>query len=399
MIGKDAMKADMDDFKMDLEAIDGIEAVPTILEVVCRTTGMGFAAVARVTEDRWIACQVLDKVAFGLHAGDELKVETTICNEIRGHRQAVVIEHVEQDPAFALHHTPAMYGFQSYFSMPIVLPDRTFFGTLCALDPKPAKLNTPEVIGMFKMFADLIGFHLQAYHRLTSAEAELRDERRDAELREQFIAVLGHDLRNPLASVNAGCRVLLRMPMPEEAREIIGVIQKSSGRMAGLIDNVTDFARGRLGDGLPLALGSGRPLPPRLEQVVEECRSAWPGRVIETRFAETGALDSDPVRMGQLLSNLLANALTHGAPDSPVWVETRMGEEFTLAVSNQGPPPPPEMLRGQFKPFFRAMQRPSQEGLGLGLYIASEIARAHGGRLSASSTAGETCFTFSMPVG
>jgi signal transduction histidine kinase len=390
----------MNDFSADIAAVGAIGSVPTILEVICRTTGMGFAAVARVTEDRWITCQVRDELAFGLKPGDELQVQTTICDEIRDSQQAVVIDHVDEDPLFARHHTPAMYGFQSYLSMPILLPDQTFFGTLCALDPKPARVNTPEVIGMFKLFAELIGFHLQSQRRLMTAEAELRDERRDAELREQFIAVLGHDLRNPLASVNAACRVLLRLPVPEEAQEVIGVIQKSSARMAGLIDNVTDFARGRLGDGLPLTLGTGRPLQPMLEQVVAECRSAWPDRVIETEFAETGALDCDPVRMGQLLSNLMVNALSHGDEAGAVRVETtRLADEFRLSVSNRGPALPVEMLRGPFKPFFRAVQRPNQQGLGLGLYVASEIARAHGGELTATSSADETRFTFSMKVG
>jgi GAF domain-containing protein len=84
-----------------------------------------------------------------------------------------------------------MYGFQSYISVPIRRADGSFFGTLCAIDPKPAKLNTPETVGMFRLFADLIGFHLDAVDQLASSEAALLDERQTAELREQFIAVLG----------------------------------------------------------------------------------------------------------------------------------------------------------------------------------------------------------------
>jgi PAS domain S-box-containing protein len=159
-------------FFNDVLAIESIPAVPTILEVVCRTTGMGFAAVARVTEDRWVACAVRDEIAFGLKPGGELDIETTICHEIRQSGTAVVIDHVAKDPGFCRHHTPAKYGFQSYISMPIVLPDGTFFGTLCAIDPKPTKLNTPAVVGTFKMFADLIGFHLDANQRLASRTAE-----------------------------------------------------------------------------------------------------------------------------------------------------------------------------------------------------------------------------------
>ena len=101
------------DFEADIAAIDRINAVPTILEVVCRSTGMGFAAVARVTEDRWIACAVRDDIQFGLEPGGELKVETTICHEIRRARQPVIIDHVAEDETFCSHHTPALYGFQS----------------------------------------------------------------------------------------------------------------------------------------------------------------------------------------------------------------------------------------------------------------------------------------------
>jgi PAS domain S-box-containing protein len=135
---------------------------------------MGFAAVARVTEDRWIACSVKDDIAFGLKPGGELKVETTICHEIRESGTAVVIDHVAEDRAFCGHATPAMYGFQSYISVPIVLPNGSFFGTLCAIDPRPARVNTPEIVGMFKMFAELIGFHLDANQRVRSSTAALR---------------------------------------------------------------------------------------------------------------------------------------------------------------------------------------------------------------------------------
>ena len=88
------------EFEADLAAVAGIDVVPTILEVVCSTTGMGFAAVARVTEDRWIVCAVRDSVAFGLQPGGELRVKTTLCNEIRDSRKGIVIDNVEQDPNF-----------------------------------------------------------------------------------------------------------------------------------------------------------------------------------------------------------------------------------------------------------------------------------------------------------
>src|SRR6202050_1383893 len=93
----------------DVASVAKIDAVGSILEVVCRTTGMGFAAVARVTEDRWIACVVRDEIAFGLLPGSELSVKTTICDEIRASGQPVIIDHVAADENFRAHRTPALY--------------------------------------------------------------------------------------------------------------------------------------------------------------------------------------------------------------------------------------------------------------------------------------------------
>ena len=165
----------------DVAAVQAIDVVPLILEVVCRTTGLGFAAVARVTENRWIACAVRDEIAFGLVPGGELVLESTICNEIRQHGRQVVIEDVATDDTFRSHPTPLRYGFRSYISVPITLSDGKFFGTLCAIDPRPAQLQTAKVVGTFTLFAQLIAFHLDAQGRL--AEMETRVAERTAALR------------------------------------------------------------------------------------------------------------------------------------------------------------------------------------------------------------------------
>src|ERR1700712_4568290 len=101
------------DLMSDIAAISRIQAIPMILEIVCRTTGMRFAAVARVTEDRWIACSLLDQINFGLKPGGELKVETTICHAIRVSGEPVIIENVTESGAYCRHPAPALYGFQS----------------------------------------------------------------------------------------------------------------------------------------------------------------------------------------------------------------------------------------------------------------------------------------------
>ena len=172
----------MSDYEADVSAIGRVDIVPTILATVCRATGMGFAAVARVTDDRWIACSVRDEINFGLEPGDELKLETTICHEIRQSGQSVVIDDVASDALFCDHHTPALYGFRSYISVPIALADGRFFGTLCAIDPQPHSLNNPNTIDMFNMFARIIGSQLDSADQLTAAHSTIAEHRGERDL-------------------------------------------------------------------------------------------------------------------------------------------------------------------------------------------------------------------------
>ena len=229
----------------------------------------------------------------------------------------------------------------------------------------------------------------------------LATERETAELREQFIAVLGHDLRNPLAAISAGARILQRSGALQEHKHlrVLDMINSTVTRMSDLIDNILDFARGRLGGGIKLSRDGNRPLEPVLEQVVDELRTASPQRVIETSFEIAEPVNCDGTRIGQLVSNLIGNALTHGARDQPVHVgaKTESGE-FRLWVANAGEPIPAAAMERLFEPFFRGDVRDSRQGLGLGLHIASQIAQAHGGRLDVTSTADETRFVFTMPL-
>ncbi len=387
------------DIDNDIAMMRDIPTVSSILEVVCRSTGMGFAAVARVTESRWVACQVLDNIAFGLEPGGELDVETTLCHEVRQFRDVIVIDNVAEDPVYCGHHTPKLYGLQSYISVPVVLPDGRFFGTLCAIDAKPAQLSAPHNLAMFKLFAELIGFQFDAAEKLLSARASLIDAKSASELREQFIAVLGHDLRNPVASIGGGINILLREQQSEKSVRVLNIMRGSVLRMSALIDNVMDFARGRLGGGIALTRDGESPLAPTLEQVVSEIQSGHPERKIVAQYDLADVVPVDHQRIAQMLSNLLGNAVTHGSPLEPIRVDASISDgHLHLSVANAGDPIPEPSLPKLFQPFKRGEGSASLQGLGLGLYIASQIAEAHGGKLDVQSDEVETRFTFRMPV-
>ncbi|WP_085809132.1 HAMP domain-containing sensor histidine kinase [Sphingomonas sp. TZW2008] len=231
------------------------------------------------------------------------------------------------------------------------------------------------------------------------AEESARAERATSKLREEFIAVLGHDLRNPLASIASGMRLLAKEPLSDRGRRVTNLIDGSILRAGGLIDNVLDFARGRLGGGIVLSRDADAPLEPVLRQVVDELRAISPDREITANFAFNRSVDCDRQRLGQLLSNLLGNALSHGSKDMPVRIEASIADDvLTISVTNGGAAIPPETMAHLFEPFVRGRVRSDRDGLGLGLHIAAEIAKAHAGKLEVTSDETRTCFSFTMPL-
>jgi signal transduction histidine kinase len=388
------------DIARDVAAVARIGAVPSMLRVICKNTGLGFAAVARVTEGTWTACAVQDNIEFGLVAGGQLDVHTTLCSESRARRVPIVVDHASIDPVYRNHHTPRIYNIESYISVPIVLPNGEYFGNLCAIDPRPAVVSDTRTLTMFTLFAELIALQLDSERERSATEAALLDERATAELREQFIAVLGHDLRNPLAAVGATAELLTRREDPGLVS--LGMrLRTTTKRMSRLIDDVLDFARGRLGGGLGVMLAPASDMTDALADIVAELRAAHPGRVVLEHIEVHRSIECDRGRVQQLLSNLLANALHHGAPDQPVIVDVRVeADELVITVSNLGYPIGLADLEKVFEPYWRPATSQPGGGLGLGLYICSQIVKAHGGILSVSSSAeAGTCFVARIPAG
>ena len=388
------------DTRRALATISRLEAVPTLLAVLCESTGMRFAAVVQVTGDSWIACAVQDDAQRNIKPGDELAIDAALRSESFMTHAPIIVEHASIDPHYRAHPVSPLFQLESFLSVPIILGNSQHFGILCAFDSNPAKVAQPHLVSMFTRFAALIASQLDSQLRQDLDHAALLDERAAAELREQFIAILGHDLRNPLHAVFAGADLLARTLAYPAHAEIASRIKTNARRMSLLIDDVLDFARGRLGGGIGLALTEVENINTGLAAVIQELRDAHPDCEILSDIRVSASVRCDLGRLQQLTSNLVANALTHGRTHSPIKISARADEhDLILEVWNAGEPIPSESINKIFEPFWRHSTSKSRNGLGLGLHICSQIVRAHEGRISVISTRESgTQFTASLPL-
>jgi signal transduction histidine kinase len=386
-------------FDAEVAAVNRIDAVRTVLRVLMQTTGMRVALVARVTDDAWRCCAVMDEINFGLRAGDMTDVTTTFCGVVHKSAAPLLVNHASRDPRFANHPAPKTYGVESYIAVPLRRRNGTPFGVMCALDPKPAAL-AEDKLEVFRHLADLVGYQLEQEDELDRRDAQLLSAHEAAQLREQLIGIVSHDLRSPLNAITMSAAALVRRDnLDERTRWGLNLILDSADRANRLIRDLLDFTQARMGKALPVRR-QPMDIHQVARQVVNEVRLTSPERAIEHFSEGKGHGAWDPDRMAQVLSNLLLNAVQYSPADAPIEVFTR-GEDsaVVLSVSNRGPPIPATLLPLLFEP----MKRGTPEGterrsVGLGLFIVDQIVRAHEGHIQVISTEQDgTVFHLRLP--
>jgi signal transduction histidine kinase len=391
----------LQDISKAVAAIGRIDGVSTLLAVLCETTGMGFAAVMRLTEKTWTVCAVQDDLQLGIKSGAPFALRANLAFESQSSRAPIIVEHASTDPRYPPAADSGIYLVESYISVPIFLPNGRYFGNLCAFDPRPLSVSEPHVVSMFTRFATLIASQLEHQLEHEHEHRALLDERAAGELRERFIAILGHDLRNPLHAVYASSDMLQRKLADPDLLVLPARIKINVNRMSALIDDVLDFARGRLGGGIEVELTEVQNVSTGLTTVIQELQDAQPGCKILSSISVDRPVRCDLGRLQQVASNLLANAITHGQADTPVKFTAHADEKhLILEVWNAGEPIPEDSIGKIFQPFWRHSVSNSRNGLGLGLHICSQIVRDHGGQISVTSTAAHgTQFTARLPLG
>ena len=212
------------------------------------------------------------------------------------------------------------------------------------------------------------------------------------------MGILGHDLRNPVSAVLSLSQTLAqRADVPDRTKEGLRHIRKSAERMEQMIATILDFTQLR-SRGVPSLALETFELETLVRTIIDELRVANPSRAItiEARGELRGRWDVS--RLGQVISNLVGNALTHGAHDSPITVSlTTDNDRVLIAVTNRGPTIPGDALGKLFEPFWQGSSAVKSRGLGLGLFIAQQIVQAHGGELVVRSQNEQTTFTVRLP--
>ncbi len=242
---------------------------------------------------------------------------------------------------------------------------------------------------------------VSALDDVTDQRAINTERERVAEFQRQMLAIVGHDLRNPLSAFITGVEILTQtLPADSPSAKLVKRLDNSAQRMTRMVEQLLDVTRARLGSGIPVARREVE-LGPVVSAVVEELALAYPKATIELRAHEPIFGAWDPDRIAQVISNLTANAIQYGRPATPIVVELETTPTTAvICVTNQirNAPIPSEQLATLFEPFRRGAERAQQAGgLGLGLYIVRELVRAHGGTIEAESSPAGTTFRVRLP--
>jgi signal transduction histidine kinase len=388
---------------MDREAIDAAvatvansDSIATLLLLASEIAGSNAALLARVSDDVWTVCAMHAVKPGGVSADYQLPLGQPV--RVRLGPMGVPISIALAGPQSGATQTPASIACGA--SAPINLENGRYFGVLCALGPTSLARIDDRIESKFKCLSSVVASQINQRELRDLNKTAFLDERSAGQLREQFIAILGHDLRNPLQAIFASSDFLGRQLLYPPHAQMAGRIKTNARRMASLIDDVLDFARGRLGGGISVDLTEVENISAGLMTVVQEFQDTQTDCNILSDFQVTRSVRCDLGRLQQVASNLLGNALTHGQPFHPIKISASNDEhDLVLEVWNSGEPIPAESLGKIFEPFWRHSVSASRNGLGLGLHICSQIVRAHHGRISVTSTReGGTQFTARLPL-
>ncbi|KFE63578.1 ATP-binding protein [Hyalangium minutum] len=279
------------------------------------------------------------------------------------------------------------YPIHSWMAVPLVAHGRVL-GTLDAVRHTPGRPFSPEDLRLLEEFASIAALSLEESRSLREQPPQ-EALRQQLEFEQKLIGIVSHDLRTPLGAIVMAAGLLQATPgLDERQRRAVHRILSSSDRATRLIQDFLDFTQAHLGQGIALKL-QRVDLHDVIREVVSEVLQTSPGLRVSVEQRGDGQGLCDPDRLAQVVTNLVNNALTYGAPGMPVVVRSEASPgTFLLEVHNQGNAIPAELLPRLFDPLMRGAHsaRNLSRNIGLGLFIVREIVRGHGGSIEVSSS-------------
>lgn len=414
------------DLEQEIETVAQIAVIPKVLELINKTTGMRFAAVARVTAQSWTALAVFDQLGFGLKPGDEVELTNTLCSEVRMYEKPIIIDDIASDETYNCHPIPRDFGFQSHISVPIYVGDSGFWGTLCSVDPEPNTLDNEKIRSLFSFLANLIGEQLETHMLLKANKKDLRNQlqissdledviqahtadlkrkvrelaRSNQELKD-FSYVASHDLQEPLRKIQTYASMIAQgggTVFSDRDKTYFNKIQDAVDRMRNLIQDLFAYS-------IVQTQATSFETVNLAEVVTEVIDNLSEEIAAKNAIVEVGSLCTIAVQrfqIIQLIQNLLGNSLKYCSPERAPHIKIssktvkgvqhqHMDSDTTycrLAISDNGIGFDAAYSAKIFEVFQRLHGKTEYSGTGIGLAIVRKIVENHNGFVSVKSEVG-----------
>ena len=401
-----------------------LAALPSVLKALRGLTQTRFAALVRLTDQKWQACLVDDHASLGIRAGDVFPIEDTLCAQVREIHAPVNQPSVGPDMAGEnTAHMARALGIRCHFSYPVFAADGAFFGALCLMDTTPHEPLSSAVVDAVAAFSQLVGTALSRTGRAASQDLPMGKAstapdvgstqaakapapaavpaaaEAEPSVQARVLSVMGHDLRNPMHSLMAAIEMIQLKPMEPRLERLMGMVQGSASRLSELARQTLDFTRLQMLGELPIQVMPSHDPVSGIKAVIEHVRASYPQREVQEDLQNCPSADIDPGRVDQALSSVLTHAIKHCGADQQVGVRA-LGRDGRLIVevSVPGYILDAALLPHLFNPFAQRDGTAQTAHLGVGLYLARATALAHGGDLVARQTGTEVGFIFSLPI-
>lgn len=379
----------------NIKTLNEIPALGDQLKYLGDSTQMEIICILTPHLNKWVVCMAYNTLNLNIVQGTAMEFNSSN-KELE--ENTILMDNMKDAKGLNISGQTNLKRIQKLISQPIHRLEGKFFGLLCALGTDSTFGNDINLKQFYNFHSRFIATSIGLVERSDEFNHHLRHEIENAEKHSTYMAVLGHDLRNPVATVRMCSDIILKAGPNSVVSKNAGIIKSSSYRMQELIDSMLDTAQSKFGDGIKIEKKVNNVLLANaLYHVVDEIM-AVNYLEIKTSLKLTAPVNCDVERIAQLVSNLLSNAVNHGDGKNILMDVRTIKNAFVLTVSNTGPTIPKAKLKKIFEPYYSDFTPENKGGLGLGLYISSQIAQSHGGSLKVKSNAGETKFILTIPL-